>query len=136
MKRFVIVGLTSLIFSWKVVIGIFSGFWRIPITCCQVSGLYLDILSKRIKIFCVISVIVIDMPLLAYTIYVSYIEKYSITNYKLFFSSLDLSIISAISIIISIIFLIREFQIPAPYKKYILEKVSNRSLAAYSIQVP
>lgn len=85
----------------------FSGFWRIPITCCQVGGLCLEGLTKKIKIFCGISMVFIDLPLLAYTIYVSYIEKYSINNYKLFFGSLDLSIISSISLIISIIFLIR-----------------------------
>ena len=60
------------------------------------------------------------------------VEKYNLNNYKLLFALIDASILSLVSIIVSIVFMVKDYEIPRPYKKNIIEGISNLSLAAFS----
>lgn len=52
---------------------LFSGFWRIPITCCQISKTSIDIISKKIKMLTIIGIIIVELPIIGYVIYTAMI---------------------------------------------------------------
>lgn len=68
-KRYLIVMITSLILNRKIFHILFSGFYRIPITCCQISNTSINILIKRIKILCIIGICTVEIPVIGYVIY-------------------------------------------------------------------
>lgn len=59
----------SMLLNRKIIVFIFTGLFRIPITCCQISGLKLQTLGRKLKIICVFGIILIEVPLIAYSIF-------------------------------------------------------------------
>lgn len=72
----------------------------------------------------------------AYVIYTVVLENYFVTDFRLLYGTLDLALLCVSCIIIEIIFIARGLEVPSIYKKYILEKVSNKSIAAWSEKLP
>ena len=75
-----------------------------------------------------------DIGIFAIGFIIIYLEDTISYNYKLFFSALDVAIIYGFTIIYQIIFLvlIGKQLPPSAYNKYVLPKVSTRSLPALS----
>lgn len=57
-------------------------------------------------------------------------------NSKLFYAGIDAAATSLLSIVLTIILLVKNFEVPHPYQKYIIEKISNLSLPALSEKLP
>ena len=52
-----IVNVFALLLNKKIFFVIFSGVWRISITCCQASAVCVEQISKRVKIICFVGLI-------------------------------------------------------------------------------
>ena len=115
----------------KIIYIILSGFLKMPFTSCQINYKTLHSI-KKFNVFHAIGLFLIELPYIGFSIYLIMVEKYNLVNYKLLFALIDAAVMSLISIIVSIVFMVKDYETPRPYKKYIIEGISNLSLAAFS----
>lgn len=134
--RFTFIMAISVLLNCKIFFLLFSGLWKVPVTCCQISAQTLQVINKRLKIIYLCNIIFIECTMTAYVIYTVLLENYFVTDFRLLYGTLDLALLCISCIIIEIIFIARGLEIPSIYKKYILEKVSNKSIAAWSEKLP
>lgn len=106
---------------------LFSGIFNIPFTAFELT---LD----KIFYICHSLYFLLDIGIFIIGFTIIYIEETASYNYKLFFSALDIVLIYGFTIIYQVIFLllIGKQLPPSTYTKYILPKISCRSLPALS----
>ena len=106
---------------------LFSGIFNIPFTAYELT-------VDRVFYICHSLYLIMDIGVFAIGFIIIYVEGTMSYNYKLFFSALDIVIIYGFTIIYQVIFLvlIGKQLPPSQYTKYVLPKVSTRSLPALS----
>jgi hypothetical protein len=79
-----------------------------------------------------LSLFIFTVPLIFLAVYAVVLEKIYLINFKVFYSSLDILIVFLTGLIIQIVLFFKAEPFPPKYEKFIIEKVSNLSLPAYS----
>ena len=90
------------------------------------------LITRRLRPILILSLLLIDLPYIAYALYIVITHRSYSTNYKIFFPAVDAALLSLFSIIGTVYFLTQPFTLPKTYRKYIIEGVSNQSLPALS----
>lgn len=106
---------------------LFSGIFNIPFTAYELT-------VDKVFYICHSLYLILDIGVFAIGFIIIYVEDTMSYNYKLFFSALDVVFIYGFTIIyqVTFLFLIGKQLPPSAYTKYIIPKVSTRSLPALS----